>query len=749
MRSLSRARARDCLLLGIGVAFLASCTAESTAPEKEEGCLPNDKFFAEKVWAPILSTNCLQCHNAQGAASNSDFVLRGEAETGFLDTNLRVFSELAELEVDGTSVLLLKPTMQRPHEGGMRLEIGSEDYKALEEMIARTKQPVVCTETENDDYFAQVVMEDNTALLRKVTLNLAGRLPTPEEYQAVRQDGFAGLDWVLDGVMEEEGFYNRLKEVYNDQLFTDRYLRNRDGLQLLDDDDYPTVDWYSNEMDDDLRDDLSRWANLGVAREPLELITHVVRNDLPFTEVVTADYIMVNSFSARSYGVSEGAYVDGTDASQYNPTRFYPANVPGVPHAGVMTSHIFLNRFPTTPTNVNRHRSRMVFKLFLATDVLKLAERPVDPTQIADHNPTMNNPACSVCHATMDPIAGAFQNWDDRGRYRPVENWLQELRAPGFGEETIPSDQSASSLQWLGNRIAQDERFATAAIHTVYRALTGEEPLSGDTATLRAFTTQEEHFKTIRADFIANGYDFKHLVKAMAKSPYVRAKDMSGAAANPDDYKTVGTAKLLTPEQLDRKIEAVTGYPWERFGRRQLGVGGEFSIFYGGIDSDAITKRITEPNGVMASIATRMSNEMSCVAVPHDFTHPMAERRLFPHVEMSFVPEDDNGFEIPAGVAAIRENIKHLHRHLLGEEASVVELDRSYDLFVTTWREGKQAIADETVSVDSWGCRAENDYFTGEELPEERRVRRDEDYTLRAWMAVTAYLLSDYDFLYE
>ncbi len=43
----------------------------------------------------------------------------------------------------------------------------------------------------------------------------------------------------------------------------------------------------------------------------------------------------------------------------------------------------------------------------------------------------------------------------------------------------------------------------------------------------------------------------------------------------------------------------------------------------------------------------------------------------------------------------------------------------------------------------------ERDPITGEDLPEERRVRRDEDYTMRAWMAVVTYLLSDYDFLYE
>ena len=34
-----------------------------------------------------------------------------------------------------------------------------------------------------------------------------------------------------------------------------------------------------------------------------KLIEHIVRNDRPFTEIVTADYIMVTPYSARGYGI--------------------------------------------------------------------------------------------------------------------------------------------------------------------------------------------------------------------------------------------------------------------------------------------------------------------------------------------------------------------------------------------------------------------------------------------------------------
>jgi hypothetical protein len=48
-----------------------------------------------------------------------------------------------------------------------------------------------------------------------------------------------------------------------------------------------------------------------------------------------------------------------------------------------------------------------------------------------------------------------------------------------------------------------------------------------------------------------------------------------------------------------------------------------------------------------------------------------------------------------------------------------------------------------------YSCRVENDFWTRVELPEEDKLREDPNYVIRSWMAVTTYLLSDYQFLYE
>jgi hypothetical protein len=89
---------------------------------------------------------------------------------------------------------------------------------------------------------------------------------------------------------------------------------------------------------------------------------------------------------------------------------------------------------------------------------------------------------------------------------------------------------------------------------------------------------------------------------------------------------------------------------------------------------------------------------------------------------------------------------------VLGEEldAGDAELERTYALFYDTWKEGRDKIASETLNDRlPWQCQARLDPDTGEELPDDQRLSGDEHYTIRAWMAVITYLLSDHGFLYE
>ena len=154
----------------------------------------------------------------------------------------------------------------------------------------------------------------------------------------------------------------------------------------------------------------------------------------------------------------------------------------------------------------------------------------------------------------------------------------------------------------------------------------------------------------------------------------------------------------------------------------------------------------------MANIALRMANEMGCLVTPRDFRKVREERLLFPFVEATYRPEDENGFEVPQAVEAIKRNIRHLHARLLGEVLAPdhPEVEATFQLYLATWREGFAAVQNEQLSRDLHGhCRATRDFYTDMDLPEEERLWRDPTYAIRAWSAVVTYLLADWRFLYH
>ncbi len=747
-------------LLGAGTALAPAGCGDPDSGQ----CVPTSQFFREQVWATTLAPKCLACHISSGAAKNSKFILQPEQFPGYLDANYKVMEDLARFEVDGEKLLLAKPALLGvDHGGGEQLRVDSDEYKALSELIQRIENPVACEDQINvGNFFDGIVQLNEVETLRKATLNLAGRLPTIDEVEQVRDFGIDSLDPVLDEIMKEEAFLDRLVEIFNDVLLTDRYLGGTEAVGLLNPEKYPSY-WFESIEDETQRNQIATYTNRGIAREALHLLKWIVQNDLPYTDILTADYQMFTPYSATSYGVKVD-FKDPTD-----PLEIAPGKIEGIPHAGVLTTTVFLNRFPTTPTNRNRARARVLFKLFLDTDLLRLGDRPLDPSSIITVNPTMNNPSCTVCHEIMDPVSAALQNYQVANDYTPLETtpmmtWFPDMRLPGFGTTVLPEGQEKTAEQWLAKQIVADDRFARAAVRIVWNGLIGQDLLAEpfDAAqpdyveALEAYQVQDQVVTSIADKLRANNYNLKIVFKEIIKTDYFRAKNVKGELDESRQYElaNLGTATYMSPEQLNRKIEAITGYPWRPNPTSAdfLTNGNEYRIFYGGIDSNTIIERIKDPNGIMANISLRMANDMACTATARDFSQDPSDRLLFPYVEPSFVPEDDNQFAVPAVTDAIRANIQHLYTHILGESYDLgdPEITAAYNLFVTIWKDGKLGVANGVYGVELPGpCRSTNDYWTGVELPEERRISGDPDYTVRAWMGVMTFMLSDYKFLHE
>ena len=756
---------RAALIAATGVGF--GLTLSACSDVTDGNCVPTDVFFKEKVWAPTLSAKCIACHTDSGAAKHTKFVLTSDKIPGYLEANMQLVQDLARYQVDGTPLILAKPTMRGAkgpieHGGALQLEPDSQEFQDLQALLNRFDNPVECEGQVNlGNYFDDVELLDEVETLRKATLALAGRLPTAEEYEAVRGFGVEELDPVLEAVMKEDAFIDRVIEIYNDVFLTDRYLGNNRAVELLNADKYPGSYWFEAIEDDQERAQAQFYTNTGVAREALNLVAWIVKNDLPYTDIVEADYMVFTPYSAKAYGVD----VKFKDPSDWK--ELATGKLPGVPHAGVLTSAMWLNRFPTTATNRNRHRARMAFQFFLATDILRLGDRPIDPTSISGSNPTMFNGNCTVCHSVMDPVAGAFQNFNEMGDYEPLAGteamfWYPDMREPGFGEAVLPGGQEASSEQWLAKQMSADARFAQAAVAIVWKGLLGTAPLveptdpalPGYEAGLKAFEVQDRVIKGIGHKFVENNYNLKVVFREIIKTDFFRAANVAGEIEEDRaaELAQLGTAQYLSPEQLNRKIEAVTGYPWRQNPDSSdlLLNANEYKIFYGGIDSDSIITRISDPNGIMANISLRMANEMACRATARDFAKDPSDRLLFPYVETSFVPQDDNGFAVPAVNDAIRANIQHLYDHVLGEHHDIgdAEIGEAYNLFFQIWEDGQEGLQSGEYPAQP-PCRAETDWWTGNPIPEENRITQDNDYTVRAWMGVLAYMLSDYRFLHE
>ena len=128
-----------------------------------------------------------------------------------------------------------------------------------------------------------------------------------------------------------------------------------------------------------------------------------------------------------------------------------------------------------------------------------------------------------------------------------------------------------------------------------------------------------------------------------------------------------GARRLLTPEELDRKTAAITGYKWGRQPRIDAAYRGErsrltdaYRLLYGGIDSDGVTERARDITSVMAGVAKRHAAEVSCPVVMRDFyLVPDAERRLFAGIDRFVTPglEFGDSFEIEAGSGDEKETL--------------------------------------------------------------------------------------------
>lgn len=740
------------------------------------GCFAPGAF--REVWIKVAERTCLKCHNAGGDAAESAFLLREEASVPMADRldvirrNCDALTKVALLkETDGSSRILAKVTGGLDHGGGEVVKADSTEYRVLKDFVNSVQQKPAdpkalppLTDEDAKPFFEGVTMISDQRLLRRATLSLAARLPKPEEQEAVAKNGRSALPGIFQSLMQEDAFYQRLTEGFNDIFLTLGY--NGNGEDVLSYDHFEkTRHWYQNHSLDHIEEKDRQRARYKLAdqyrealrREPSELLKHIVANDLPFTEILTADYIMVSPYTARGYGIFE--QVKDQFQNPDDPFEYIPTKIPALkgrdgkvqetkegsyPHAGLLTMFQYLRRYPTTETNRNRLRARMYYQHFLGVDIMNLAPRVSDAAAIdAKYEiPTMQAAECVVCHTTIDPIAGLFQDYyNEEGHYGPrKDGWFKDMFGPGCEGEDLPEAERWRSLQWLGERTVKDPRFAITMTEHVYYILMGRYALRPPTdiddpffaSRRRAYQAQRKVIEQAAERFVRENFNLKLLFEELALSDFYRADGLAVADQEPGrlaELEDIGLVRMLSPEQIERKIVAVFGKPWGRLDE-------SYAILYGGIDSQEVTERLTEPSGAIGALQRIMANDVACKNVSADFALPKDQRRLFPGIEPDVVPaEGDKETE-----TRIRNAIVHLHQHLLGRDDKVddAEVDQTYQLFAGIVADANsQGQYEET---ESYFCKS-----SGQEGPRDK----DPHYAMRAWRGVVTYLLRRQEFLYE
>ncbi|MDE0265314.1 MAG: DUF1588 domain-containing protein [Bryobacterales bacterium] len=765
-------------------------------------------LFSDYISTPVVQSKCIYCHVEGGASGHTRLVLTPQDVAGHDATNLAVFQNFVETVEGGADLILNKIQGAEAHGGGVQVVAGSTEFANMERFLRALGGETTSGLLSPDTLFDGVTMASSARTLRRAALLFAGRLPTQAELNAATFGNRHTLRRTIRGLMIGQGFHDFLIRSANDRLLTDAERRTVIPFNE------PRFVELTNKRwelaDQAVKNGYERYGQYppyrfheqavqyGMARAPLELIAHVVENDLPYTEIMTAGYIMANPAAAAAYG-ADTEFDNPEDPTEFRPSEilgYYRRNNSQVverdplrgrrvinpgnlrtdyPHAGVLNTTVFLRRYPTTPTNRNRARSRWTYYHFLGFDIEKSAARTTDPDALADtNNPTMNNPACTVCHIPMDPVAGTFQNYGNNGLYRDQsgggdslprlykyptdgttspykrgDTWFRDVREPGFDGMTAPSPEN--SLQWLAEKIVADERFASAAVRFWWPAVMGVELVEPPTdpsdsdfdVMLVASSAQALEIDALAQSF-RDGFDggapfnAKDLFTEIALSPWFRAESVTGDnETRMAALRDAGVARLLTPEELVAKTDAISGYVWGRhfrlpFGRKEPrsklhnpeGYTG-YQLLYGGIDSNGITERTGDMTALMASVAQSHAVEVSCPIVRRElFFWPDDKRLLFDGITRLDTPFSEGGglfeitatsgdsqqlvaLEVPLAAGPQTVNLAFTNNSTFGQRDSDGKpLDRNLNLDRLVVRNSSGAVVSEVEleTLDQQGC---------------------------------------------
>jgi hypothetical protein len=272
------------------------------------------------------------------------------------------------------------------------------------------------------------------------------------------------------------------------------FLRNLDAIV--------PVQSYFPDFDDTLRQ--------GLRRETELFFASIVREDRSALDLLRADYTYLNERVARHYGVPgvKGAHFRRVNWDTDSPRRgllghgsilavtSYPDRTSPVVRGKWILESLLGTPPPNPPPDVPD---------LVATDgagtALPMRER------LARHR---EDPNCASCHALMDPLGFALENFDAIGRWRTLGDAGEPLNVSG----ALPDGTPFEGVDGLRDALVSSDLFLTTLTEKLMTYGLGRGIEYYDMPTVRA----------IVRDASANDYRFSDLILGIVASPAFRRR---------------------------------------------------------------------------------------------------------------------------------------------------------------------------------------------------------------------------------
>ena len=451
---------------------------------------------------------------------------------------------------------------------------------------------------------------DAPRLLRRMSLDLRGDLPSVEELELVEEDP-TRIDSVRQTFFADPRFEEHLVFLLAEHWLTvpDTYLIHHYEYGLADELDYA-------------------WKR-SVGQEPLRLMARIVAEDRHWSEIVSADFTMATEITAGLWPL-EGYPEGGTG---WHPVTW----TDGRPAGGVLATNGLWWRYSSDGYNLNRSRVAALTRLLTCEDLLSRsvtfdnAAALLDADTVADMVQT--EASCLACHATVEPMAAALFGFlwsSDHGvgemeRYHPEREVQGEL---ALGVEMAYWGEPITGLDDLGRAIGRDERFYRCAAETFTTLLLRRGLELED---------RDEVDDALRSLYAADGRVWP-MLETITDLPSYQAGGLEDDAGAETDAREV-LSRPMSPSQLARSVESVTGFRWQYAGYDQMDNDTYgYRVQLGGVDGIAVTQPGLEPNLGAAVTIKRLAE----AAAAHEAHHNLGMHHgtLLGEVDTAWRPGD-------------------------------------------------------------------------------------------------------------